>query len=450
MKSSTLRTLRIAILSSILILTVQMIATAFASDIDSKFVYKTEIRGAIQPSTASHLERMINDAEASTKVSAILIELNTPGGMLEPTREIVSDILSSEVPVITFVSPSGARAGSAGTFIVAASHIAAMAPTTNIGAASPVGASGEELGETIKNKVSQDAAALLRSISEQRGRPSQELELTVTEARSYTSSEAMELGIIDIVSKNHTSLLEEIDGFTVSTPSGNLNMDTSDVEIQIFKRTMLEKFLDAVGDPNITFVLLTIGSIALTLEFIQPGILIGAFIGILAISLAFAGMGQLPVNWLAVALVFGAFVLFFIETQAPGLGLYVAGGIICFVIGSFLLFGNTTMPGFERGIFGVNIWLIGIVGTILTGSIILTLKALSEAVGKSMPSHTSELIGSVGIVRTPLRPLGTVQVGSDLWSAEMQDDRPSPDIGDFVIVKDTDGIKLSVLKKDRD
>ena len=108
------------------------------------------------------------------------------------------------------------------------------------------------------------------------------------------------------------------------------------------------------------------------------------------------------------------------------------------------------MPGFERGIFGVNIWLIGIVGTILTGSIILTLKALSEAVGKSMSSHTSELIGSVGIVRTPLRPLGTVQVGSDLWSAEMQDDRPSPDIGDFVIVKDTDGIKLSVLKKDRD
>ena len=168
-----------------------MIATAFASDIDSKFVYKTEIRGAIQPSTASHLERMINDAEASTKVSAILIELNTPGGMLEPTREIVSDILSSEVPVITFVSPSGARAGSAGTFIVAASHIAAMAPTTNIGAATPVGASGEELGETIKNKVSQDATALLRSISEQRGRPSQELELTVTEARSYTSSEAM-------------------------------------------------------------------------------------------------------------------------------------------------------------------------------------------------------------------------------------------------------------------
>lgn len=303
-----------------------MIATAFASDIDSKFVYKTEIRGAIQPSTASHLERMINDAEASTKVSAILIELNTPGGMLEPTREIVSDILSSEVPVITFVSPSGARAGSAGTFIVAASHIAAMAPTTNIGAATPVGASGEELGETIKNKVSQDATALLRSISEQRGRPSQELELTVTEARSYTSSEAMELGIIDIVSKNHTSLLEEIDGFTVSTPSGNLTMDTADVEIQIFKRTMLEKFLDAVGDPNITFVLLTIGSIALTLEFIQPGILIGAFIGILAISLAFAGMGQLPVNWLAVALVFGAFVLFFIETQAPGLGLYVAGG----------------------------------------------------------------------------------------------------------------------------
>ena len=183
------------------VLTMQIIGTAFASEMDPKFIYKTEIRGAIQPSTASHLKRMIGDAKSSTRVSAILIELDTPGGMLEPTREIVSEILASEVPVITYVSPSGARAGSAGTFIVAASHIAAMAPTTNIGAATPVGASGEELGETIKNKVSQDAAALLRSISEQRGRPSQALEMTVTEAKSYTSMEALELGIIDVISK---------------------------------------------------------------------------------------------------------------------------------------------------------------------------------------------------------------------------------------------------------
>jgi len=432
------------------VLTMQIIGTAFASEMDPKFIYKTEIRGAIQPSTASHLKRMIGDAKSSTRVSAILIELDTPGGMLEPTREIVSEILASEVPVITYVSPSGARAGSAGTFIVAASHIAAMAPTTNIGAATPVGASGEELGETIKNKVSQDAAALLRSISEQRGRPSQALEMTVTEAKSYTSMEALELGIIDVISKNQISLLEEIDGFTVITPAGNITMETSNLKTQIFKRTMLEKFLDAVGDPNITFVLLTIGSIALTLEFIQPGILIGGFIGILAISLAFAGMGQLPVNWLAVALIFGAFVLFFVEAQAPGIGLYLCGGLICFVVGSFLLFGNISMAGFDRGIFGVNLWLIGIVGVILTGSIILALKALSEAIGKTMPSHTSELIGAIGIVKTPLSPLGTVQVGSELWTAEMQDDRSSPAIGDYVIVKNTDGIKLSVLKQDKD
>ena len=450
MRSNILRTLRLATLASLVILTMQVVGVVFASEINSKIIYKTEIRGAIQPSTASHLKRMIGDAASSSKVSAILIELDTPGGMLEPTREIVSEILVSEVPVITYVSPAGARAGSAGTFIVAASHVAAMAPTTNIGAATPVGASGEDLGETIKDKVSQDAAALLRSISERRGRPSQELELTVTRARSYTSSEALASGIIDYISESQTSLLDEINGSTVVTPSGNVTLETSNLEIRTFERTMLEKFLDAVGDPNITFVLLTIGSIALTLEFIQPGILVGGFIGILAISLAFTGMGQLPVNWLALALIFGAFILFFAEAQAPGIGLYITGGIICFLVGSFLLFGDFSIPGFDRGIFGVNLWVIGIVGTTLSGSVILTLKALSEAVGKGMPSHTSAIIGSIGVVKTPLSPIGTIQVGSDLWTAEMHSDCASPAVGEFVIVKNTDGVTLSVQKQDTD
>ena len=205
-----------------------------------------------------------------------------------------------------------------------------------------------------------------------------------------------------------------------------------------------------MGDPNITFVLLTIGSIALTLEFIQPGILIGGFVGILAISLAFTGMGQLPVNWLALALIFGAFILFFADAQAPGIGLYITGGIICFLVGSFLLFGDFSIPGFDRGIFGVNLWVIGIVGTTLSGSVILTLKALSEAVGKGMPSHTSAIIGSIGVVKTPLSPIGTIQVGSDLWTAEMYSDCASPAVGEFVIVKNTDGVSLSVQKQDTD
>ena len=247
MRSNILRTLRLATLASLVILTTQVVGVVFASEINSKIIYKTEIRGAIQPSTASHLKRMIGDAASSSRVSAILIELDTPGGMLDPTREIVSEILVSEVPVITYVSPAGARAGSAGTFIVAASHVAAMAPTTNIGAATPVGASGEDLGETIKDKVSQDAAALLRSISERRGRPSQELELTVTRARSYTSSEALASGIIDYISESQTSLLDEINGSTVVTPSGNVTLETSNLENTNFRKNHARKVSGRCG-----------------------------------------------------------------------------------------------------------------------------------------------------------------------------------------------------------
>ena len=212
-----------------------------------------QIRGAIQPSTVDYLRRVIETAELD-ETTAILIELDTPGGMLESTREIVTLFLESEVPIITYVTPYGARAGSAGTFLVAASHIAVMAPTTNIGAASPVSTDGSDLNRTLKSKATQDAAALMRSISEARNRNRIDLEATIFEAKAYSSEEALEKNIIDKIAQDREELLNMINGMVVTTQAGPITINTESSNLQEAKRNWKEKFLDAVGDPNITFI----------------------------------------------------------------------------------------------------------------------------------------------------------------------------------------------------
>ena len=219
-----------------------------------------EIKGTIQPSTADYLRRVIAEAELNES-TAILIELDTPGGMLTSTREIVTLFLESEVPIITYVAPYGARAGSAGTFIVAASHIAAMAPTTIIGAASPVSADGSDLSTSLQSKAIQDAAALMRSIADARDRNSSALEATIFEAKAYSSEEALDKNIIDAIARDREELLNMVNGMLITTQIGPITLDTESANIQEAKRNWKEKFLDAVGDPNINYILHTKGSI---------------------------------------------------------------------------------------------------------------------------------------------------------------------------------------------
>ena len=394
-----------------------------------------EIRGAIQPSTADYLRRVITTAELNEAV-AILIELDTPGGMLESTREIVTLFLESEIPIITYVAPYGARAGSAGTFIVAASHIAAMAPTTNIGAASPVSADGSDLNTTLKSKATQDAAALMRSISEARNRNATALEATIFEAKAYSSEEALEKNIIDKIAHDREELLNLINGMVVTTPTGTITIDTESSNLQEAKRNWKEKFLDAVGDPNITFILLTIGSIGLTIEFVSPGILVGGFVGLLATALAFVGMGQLPVNWLAMVLIVAAVVFFVLAI----------GGTICFALGGFLLYGGWGNNPIERDLFSLSMWLLGLVVIILSGLLLFLVLALRDTMSRGSPSNYATIIGSEGIVRVALDPTGTVLVGSELWTATSE--HPS-DIqeGKVVVINSYDGVQLLVSEK---
>ena len=441
-----IKLVRIFLLISLFVLPLYAVLDSELLEGYSPKVSKIEIKGPIQPSTSRFIERAIQLSEVNDSV-ALLIVIDTPGGMLEPTRSIVMKIMNSNIPVISYVHPSGARAASAGTFIAAAAHIAVMAPGTNIGAAAPINQDGNDLNETLKSKITQDATALLRSAAARTGKNAEALESTVIESSSYTAEEAFQANIIDFLSPDLTSLLVDVNGATVPVNGIETTINTRDTSLENINRSFLEKFLDAVGNPNITFILLTLGSIGLTIEFVKPGILIGGFTGILALSLAFVGLGQLPVSWLALSLMGVGLILFILEGQAPGLGIFIIGGLICFVLGAFLLFGGLSPPSIGGPSFNINFWLLTLTTLILGGAVFLCLKAFKEAAGPSMPSHAATIVGKIGIVKSSLNPYGSVQVGSELWTATSRQGA-SIDEGESVMVESVDGLNVTVERID--
>lgn len=441
-----IKLVRIFLLISLFVLPLYAVLDSQLLEGYSPKVSKIEIKGPIQPSTSRFIERAIQLSEVNDSV-ALLIVIDTPGGMLEPTRSIVMNIMNSNIPVISYVHPSGARAASAGTFIAAASHIAVMAPGTNIGAAAPINQDGNDLNETLKSKITQDATALLRSAASRTGKNPEALESTVIESSSYTAEEAFQANIIDFLSPDITSLLVDVNGATVLVNGIETTINTRDTSLENINRSLLEKFLDAVGNPNITFILLTLGSIGLTIEFVKPGIFIGGFTGILALSLAFVGLGQLPVSWLALSLMGVGLILFILEGQAPGLGIFIIGGLICFVLGAFLLFGGLSPPSIGGPSFNINFWILTFTTLILGGAVFLCLKAFKEAAGPSMPSHAATIVGKIGIVKSSLNPYGSVQVGSELWTATSRQGA-SIDEGESVMVESVDGLNVTVERID--
>ena len=286
----------------------------------------------------------------------------------------------------------------------------------------------------------------MRSIAETRGRNVTALEATVLKAKAYSSEEALESGIIDYIAEGRDQLLALLDGEIVVTKSRTVTISTTAITLSEGKRNWKEKFLDAVGDPNITFILLTIGSIALTIEFVSPGILVGGFVGLLATALAFVGMGQLPVNWFAMVLIVAALILFVIETQGAGIGLFAIGGTICFGLGGFLLYGDFSDTSLQGNIFSLSMWLLGLVIVLLSVLVLFFILALRDSIARGSPSNYSALIGSEGTVKGTLNPNGTVLVGSEMWSATSLSNLKI-DTGKSVVVSNYDGVRLIVSEK---
>jgi membrane-bound serine protease (ClpP class) len=377
----------------------------------------------------------------------LVIQLDTPGGLLSSTREIVELLLESPVPVVVYVSPSGARAGSAGTFITAAAHFAAMAPGTNIGAATPVSSTGEEIPETLASKVENDAAALIRSIAQERGRNEKMLEQTVLTAASYSAKEAVDLNVVDLIADDLEELLEMLEGRRAETLSGTRTMRLEGLAIREFSKNPLERFLEFISNPNVSFILLTVGGLGVIIELFSPGLVGPGVVGAVCLLLAFLALGNLPVNWVGVALVLLAIALVFLEVQVSGIGVLGIAAVISFVIGGFLLFTqfgdvSPTLPDIS-----VNYWLLGGMAVTFAFAVLYVGRLIAQSRHDTPQRTTNPLLGEVGVVVSPLQPRGLVRLGEENWTA-VSEDGSVVNKDEPVIVIDVHGVVLTVIRLD--
>ena len=432
-----LRIIRISILLGLLITALVGIGVqANTATIDV-----LSVDGTITPVLADYIKRGIEHAEENNAVACI-IQLDTPGGLDTAMRDIIKDIVNARVPVVVYVSPSGARAASAGVFITMAAHVAVMAPNTAIGAASPVslGPEGEEqISETMKEKILNDAAAYIRSIAEAQGRNMEWAEQAVREAVSATEREALKLNVIDMVASDLGALISQLDGREVAMLGGIVvTLNTQGAIVNRVEMTWIEEFLFAITEPNIAFVLLSLATLGLMVEITNPGLIFPGVVGGISLILAFYSLGNLPVNIAGVLLVVLAFGLFIAEVFTTSFGLLAAGGITSMVIGSLILFKGGPL-------FQVNPWLIGIIAICL-GAIFAFI--ISRVVGvhrRQAVTGWEELVGKTAVVRAALDPEGMVLFKGERWTAVSGEGRVEP--GEEVVINKVDSLKLYVTKK---
>jgi membrane-bound serine protease (ClpP class) len=416
------------------------VAVACGRNIDEQnAVHVLTVDDAINPITARYIDRGIDEAEDANAV-AVVIRLNTPGGLVDSMRDIVGDIDASTVPVITYVWPPGGRAASAGTFVTMAAHVAAMAPNTNIGAASPVGSGGEDIEGTLGKKVTEDLAAFARTTAEERGRNVEWAELAVREAVAATQSEALDLNVIDIVASDLPDLLSQADGRTVELPQGPVTLHVADAPIVDNNMTLLEDFLSLLSDPNIAFVLLSIGLAGIAFEIINPGAYFPGVLGGIALILAFFSLGTLPTNWAGVALIVLAFGLFVGELLVAGFGVLGIGAVVSLILGGLLLT-STSNPDFQ-----VSRWLIYGLAVIVGVFFLMVASAILRS--RRMPAVTGSqaLIGRHAVARSALNPEGIIFLEGERWLATAEDEGVRE--GERVTVVDVDGLRLRVRKAD--
>lgn len=396
------------------------------------------IDGAIGPVSNEMVESALELARQEN-AEALIIELDTPGGLLKTTRIMCKSILASPVPVIVYVAPSGARAGSAGVFITLASHVAAMAPGTNIGAAHPVGLGGfgssQDTSGVMEGKVTNDAAAFARTLAEQRGRNAEWAELAVRESKSITEYEALELGVIELIAPSADSLLTLLHGRIVSVDGRQDTLDTSGAIVAETPMSLRLRILDFIADPNIAYILLLLGIYGLFFELYNPGAIFPGVVGAMSLVLAFFSLQLLPISWAGLALIVLAIILFVLEIKITSYGLLSIAGVLSMVLGSLMLF--------QPGLTGLTIGLgVVIPAAILTAAFFLFVVGMGlRAQARKVVTGAEGLIGEIAVVTTPLALEGKVSVHGEIWSA--QGDVALP-IGARVKVTRVDGMLLTV------
>jgi membrane-bound serine protease (ClpP class) len=398
-------------------------------------VLKIVVDDTIQPVSAERIERAL-DLAAAQKDDAVLIELNTPGGLMTSMSEIIQKILASPVPVIIYVTPSGAHAASAGFFILESADVAAMAPGTNIGAAHPVGSLGEDIKGTMGQKVENDAAALMRSIALKRNRNVDVAESTVRQSKSFTETEALSQTLIDYVAPNEQDLFKQIATRPIKRFNGqSLTLNLVGKREQVLEPTLKDRILTWIINPNVASVLLMIGIMALYAEFNHPGAVIPGTVGIVFILLAVFALNLLPTRFAAVVLILASFVLFALEAKFATHGVLAIGGISTLIIGALLLV-DAPIP--EMRVRLATALAVSIpLGAITVFLMTVALRARRNKVTTGMEG----LVGRVAVAQTALAPAGKVFVHGEIWDAMASANVPA---GDEVVIRRVDGLQLRV------
>ncbi len=403
-------------------------------------VVQITLDGPLTQASAEYLDRGLEVARQRA-ASLAVIQLDTPGGSVELMNRMVRSIRSSPVPVVVYVAPRAALAGSAGTILVLAGHAAAMAPDTAIGAASPVGAQGEDLGETLAAKTQEILKATVRGLAARRGERAVAMaEAAIDQAAAASAEEAFEAGLVDVLADDVADLLGQLDGRRLETEAGTVILRLAGAEILTVDPTLVEQLLEWLTNPNLVFLLLSLGVQAVLIEISSPGGWVAGFVGVAALALGAYGLGILPVNWFGLVFVATAFVLFVLELKAPTHGALTVAGLASFIAGALVLFNSPGTPAFQR----VSVPLVVGMGALMASVFFLLLTFVVRAQRRPVEVGQAALVGRIGEVRQALSPRGQVHVAGELWAAELEPGSPPAGIGQRVRVTGFEGLRLRV------
>jgi membrane-bound serine protease (ClpP class) len=432
------RRIRFALAALLLLASLGIFACAGGPDSEPGATHVLTADGTVNPVMNRYIDRGIDAAEKE-EAGAVVIRMDTPGGLSTSMDDIIKRIIDSKVPVIVYVWPSGGRAASAGTYIAYASHIAAMAPATSIGSATPIDASGGDIEGDLGNKVKGDAVAKIRGLAELRGRNADWGERAVLEGISAHTDDAVAMDIVDLKAASLEELLAAIDGRKVALPTGEATLATAGSRVVYNNTNFIEDFLDIIADPNIAFLLLSLGSLGIFIELVNPGTIFAGVFGVISLLLGFFALSVLPFNWAGVALILFAFILFGLELFITSHGILGIGGAIALVLGGLILTSDNP-PEFQ-----VSRWLVFSIAAFLAAFSIFVAINIMRIRGMPAVTGPETIVGRRAVARSALAPAGFVFMDGEYWAAEAEDGEVQP--GENVIVTAIKGLRLTVRKQ---
>ena len=396
----------------------------------------------VEPAMQLYLERGLRYA-SDAKARLVVIQLNTPGGDIGVMTNIVTDLRASPIPVVVYVMPAGAMAASAGTIITLGADLAAMAPTTIIGAASPVGSQGQNIDTTEEAKVKEALKASVRTLAQNRPPAAISLaEDAIDNAKAYTVDEALKAGLVDFKATDLTDLLAQLNGRTVKLQNGSVTLSTSGAPVEPLDLSLIETALQLFTDPNLVFIFLSIGTLAILIELSNPGGWIPGFAGAVFLLLAFYGLGILPVNWFGLLFLALAFILFIVDIKAPTHGLLTAAGAGSFIAGGLVLFNSVRVPGIPV----ISVPLVVGTGIFISAGFFAIVTVALRAQRRPIQMGPPRLVGKTGVVRVDINPQGEVQVNGEAWTARLAEGEGPLVVGTRIEVVAMEGLKLKVKK----